>query len=55
VGVDVDGPAYHLHRPTAYGCQPRAQGPLNNAALLGRKAFPMGATVRAGPHTTFVR
>jgi hypothetical protein len=34
MGVDVDGAAYCLHRPTAYGCQPMVQGPLTDAALL---------------------
>jgi hypothetical protein len=34
VGVDADRLAYHLHCPTASGCQTRAHGPLTDATLL---------------------
>jgi hypothetical protein len=34
MGVDVDGLAYPLHHPTAYGCESRAQSPLSDTSLL---------------------
>jgi hypothetical protein len=36
VGVDVEGLAYPLHRPMAYGCQTRGQGLLPGAVLSHR-------------------
>jgi hypothetical protein len=36
MGVDVNGLAYPLHRPTAHSCQTRGQGLLPGAALSCR-------------------